>query len=164
GGRACRNGREPVSRYRFELAGPADDADLRRVLAETPMAGRVAVTFRRDPSYFSAPEVDGHCRQVVAAREVETGRLVGFGSRSLRRLYVNGGPREVGYLSSLRLLAGHRNRGLVARGYAFFRGLHGDGRAPLYLTTIAEGNELAVRTLTSGRAGLPAYHDAGRYH
>ena len=153
-----------MSRYRFELAGPEADADLRRILAETPMGGHVAVTFRREPSYFDAAAVDGHCRQIVAARDLESGRLVGFGSRALRRLYVNGRPCEVGYLSSLRLLAAHRNRGLVARGYALFKRLHRDGRAPLYLTTIAEGNEPALRLLTSGRSGLPAYHDAGRYH
>src|SRR5262249_46474659 len=77
--------------------------------------------------------------------------------------YLNGRPESVGYLSNLRLLAGHRNRGLVARGYAFFRRLHADGKARLYLTTIAEDNRLARTILTSGRTGLPQYHAAGRY-
>jgi hypothetical protein len=153
-----------MSRYRLELATPADDADLRHILAATPMPGRVAVSFRREPSYFAAAEVDGRFRQVVACRDGATGRLVGFGSRSVREAYVNGRPAAVGYLSSLRLLEGHRNRGLVARGYAYFRGLHADGRAPLYLTTIAEGNHRALALLTSGRARLPAYHPAGDYH
>jgi hypothetical protein len=153
-----------VRRYRFELAGPADDADLRHVLAATPMPGAVAVAFRREPSYFAAARVDGRFRQVVAAREAATGQVVGFGSRSVQPRYVNGRPGPVGYLSSLRVLEGHRNRGLVPRGYAFLRRLHSDGRARLYLTTIAEGNRLARALLTSGRSGLPAYHDAGRYH
>jgi hypothetical protein len=152
-----------MSRYRFDLATEADDADLRRVLAETPMPGRIAISFRREPSYFAAAEVDGRFRQVVAARDTESGRIVGFGSRSVCQRYVNGLPTPVGYLSSLRLLAEHRNRGLVARGYAYFRRLHADGRAPLYLTTIADGNALALRLLTSGRAGLPRYHPAGRF-
>src|SRR5262249_49932334 len=56
------------------------------------------------------------------------------------------------------------NLGLVARGYALFRELHGDGRVPFYLTTIAAGNRTALTVLTSGRAGLPAYHPAGTYH
>ena len=34
----------------------------------------------------------------------------------------------------------------------------------MYLTTIAEGNELALKLLTSGRAGLPTYHPAGVLH
>jgi hypothetical protein len=150
--------------YRIELAGEADDADLRHILAATPMPGAVVVGFRREPSYFDAAVVEGSFRQVVACRDLQTGRLVGFGARSIQQRYVNGVPEAVGYLSNLRLLPEHRNRGMVARGYAFFRKLHGDGRARLYLTTIAEGNRLALRLLTSGRGALPVYHFAGNYH
>lgn len=150
--------------YRFELAAAADDADLRHILAATPMPGHMSVSFRREPSYFAGARVDGRFRQVVAARDLDNGRLVGFGCRSLMPRWVNGRTEPIGYLSSLRLLAEHRNRGLVARGYAMFRRLHRDGRTRLYLTTIAEGNRTALELLTSRRAGLPAYHFAGRYH
>jgi hypothetical protein len=153
-----------MSRYRFELATPADDADLRHVLAATPMEGRVAVSFRREPSWFAGAVVDGRFRQVIACRDLRTGRVIAFGCRSVREVYVNGRPTSVGYLSSLRVLAEHRNLGLVARGYAFCRELHGDGRVPYYLTTIAAGNRTALHVLTSSRAGLPAYHAAGAYH
>jgi hypothetical protein len=152
-----------MSRYQFELATPADDADLRHVLAATPMEGRISVTFRREPSWFAAAAVDGPFRQVVAARDLATGRIFGFGCRSIRQAYINGLPGAVGYLSNLRVLAAYRKRGLVARGYAFFRTLHQDGRVPYYLTTIADGNDAALATLTSGRAGLPSYHPTGRY-
>src|SRR4051794_39038334 len=127
-----------MPRYRVELATPEDDADLRHILAATPMPGHIAVSFQREPSYFAAAEVDGHFRQVVAGRDLDTGRLIGFGSRSIRRAFVNGQPADVGYLSALRLLPEHRNLGLLARGYAFFRKLHADGRAPIYFTTIVE--------------------------
>jgi hypothetical protein len=153
-----------MSYYRFELATAADDADLRHIMAETPMAGPVSVSFRREPSYFAAAVVEGQFRQVVVCRETDSGHVVGFGARAVHERYVNGERRSIGYLSSIRLLAAHRNRGLVSRGYALFRQLHADGRTPLYLTTIAEGNALALATLTSRRAGLPGYHFAGRYH
>lgn len=153
-----------MSSYRFEVATPDADADLRRILAETPMPGRIAVSFRREPSYFAAAVVDGRFHQVFAARDCAADRLVGFGARSVREMYVNGRVEPVGYVSSLRLLAEHRNRGLMARGIAFFRKLHADGRTPLYLTTIAEGNDTALGLLMSGRAGLPALHFAGKYH
>src|SRR5262245_37469483 len=100
-----------MSRYRIELATPAADADLRHIMAQTPMEGQIAVSFRREPSWFAAAVVDGRERQVVVCRDTESGRLVGFGSRSVREVYVNGAPATVGYLSSLRLLAEHRNRG-----------------------------------------------------
>jgi hypothetical protein len=153
-----------MSRFQFELAQKDDDGALRQILAATPMPGRIAVSFAREPSWFDAAVVDGYYRQVVACRDLATRRLVGFGCRSVRRLHVNGVPTDVGYLSSLRALPEARNRGLVARGYAFFRRLHQDGRAHFYLTTIAEGNANALKVLTSGRAGLPSYHPAGCYH
>jgi hypothetical protein len=154
-----------MSRYRFELASPADDEDLRRVLAGTPMDGRIQVAFQREPSYFEGASIDGRFRQTIACRDTDSGRIVGFGSRSIAERYVNGIPTPVGYLSALRLLKEHRSRGLVARGYAYFRRLHSaDNLTPLYLTTIAEGNEAALAVLTSRRAGLPAYHEAGWFH
>jgi hypothetical protein len=153
-----------MSRYRIELATPDDDAALRFVLAATPMEGKIAVAFGREPSWFAGAVVDGRFRQVVACRDLRSGRIIGFGCRSVRDVYVNGQPGSVGYLSSLRVLPEHRNLGLVARGYAAFRELHGDGRVPFYLTTIAVGNQTALHVLTSGRAGLPAYHPAGVYH
>ena len=79
-------------------------------------------------------------------------------------MYVNGKPRPIGYLSDLRLLEQYRNVGLVARGYKYLRDLHTDGRAHLYLTTIAEGNDRAISILASSRAGLPIYQFTGSYH
>ena len=154
-----------MSQYRFELAGPDDDADLRHILAATPMEGSMVISFRREPSYFAAAAVDGRFRQVVAARHVDSGRLVGFGSRSITERFRQWSRRHrVGYLSSLRLLEEHRNFGLVARGYRYFRGLHSDGQTEFYLTTIAEKNRPALELLTSGRAGLPHYQPAGTFH
>jgi hypothetical protein len=153
-----------MSRYRFGLATSDDDGDLRKILAATPMEGPIAVGFRREPSWFAGAVVDGRCRQVIACRDLQTGRIIGFGCRSIREVYVKGGPGVVGYLSSLRVLPEYRNLGLLARGYAALRKLHADAQVPCYLTTIAAGNRTALNILTSGRAGLPTYHPAGAYH
>jgi hypothetical protein len=146
------------------LASPVDDADLRQILAATPMPGSIRVSFRREPSYFAGAGVDGRFRQVVAARDLDSGRLIAFGCRSLMPRWVNGRPRSIGYLSNFRVLAEHRNRGVLARGYVFLRQLHRDEQTRLYLTTIAETNQMARELLTSGRTALPRYHDAGRYY
>ena len=127
------------------------------------MPGRIAVSFRREPSFFDAA-VDGAFHQVIVCRDHQEKRIAGFGCRSVRLRYVNGRPTPVGYLSGLRALPEYRPLGLLARGYAFFRDLHRDGRAQVYLTTIAEDNARALSTLTTGRAGLPEYACAGRYH
>lgn len=150
-------------RYAIDVAGPTDDAGLRALLAETPMAGAIAVAFAREPSYFGGGVVEGPFRQTLVAREAGTGRIVACGTRSVALRYVNGEATGVGYLGGLRIAAGHRGRGLLARGYRRLGALHGDGRAAFYLTTIAEDNAGALGVLTSGRAGLPTYRPAGRF-
>jgi len=153
-----------VSRYHFKLASRRDDAELCRILAATPMNGRVSVSFRREPSFFDAAVVDGDFRQTVTCRDSQLNQIVGFGCRSVRKMSINGVPTPVGYLSTLRVLPQFRSLGLIARGYAYFRELHNDGRAEVYLTTIADRNDRALSVLTSGRAGLPTYNFAGMYH
>ena len=152
-----------MARFQFDIAKPDDDEALCGVLAATPMPGRVAVSFRREPSFLQGAVVEGPFHQAVIARDRHTAQVVGFGCRSIRNRYVNGRPSPIGYLSSLRLLPEYRGSGIVANAYRYLRTLHDDGRTPLYLTTIAEGNEAALSVLTCGRAGLPRYHFAGGY-
>ncbi len=81
-----------MSRYRFELATPDDDADLRHVLAATPMEGRIAVAFRREPSWFAGSVVDGRFRQVVACRDTAApaGSSASAAARSARSISTAG--------------------------------------------------------------------------
>jgi hypothetical protein len=153
-----------MSPYLFELAEPADDEGLRAVMARTPMPGAISVVFRREPSYFGAAVVEGRFRQAMVVRDATTRQIVGIGARSISRRFVNGQSADVGYLSGLRILEEHRCRGVLARGFAFLRRLHADGRTPVYLTTIAEHNRPALNALVGGRAGLPTYHYSGQYH
>ena len=84
-----------MSRYRFELATAADDADLRHIMAETPMAGPVSVSFRREPSYFGAAVTSGGFHQALMVRDVVADRVAGFVSRSARPMCVNGQPQPI---------------------------------------------------------------------
>jgi hypothetical protein len=151
-------------RFRFELAGPADDAELCRVLARVVMPGQVQVSLRREPSYFAAAQVDGPFHQVVIARDSANGPIAAMGSRSVRTRFVDRQATPVGYLSNLRVLPEYRGRTILARGYAYFKELDRDGEASFYLTTVSATNEHAIASLTGRRAGLPAYHYLGKYH
>ena len=151
-----------TKRFRFDLATPADDAQLRRRMAEDWMRGNVSITFRREPSYFDACAVQGVKTQVIKCTDVETGEIVGVGSRSRRSAYVNGEPRCVGYLSDLRAHPRVRSRTLLARGYEYLRRLHEADPVALYYTVIFDGNQAALDALIGERAGLPPYHDLGK--
>jgi len=146
---------------RFELAGPRHDPQLRALLREHGMPGWVELALEREPDFFAGAAAMGGASQTIVALEDDT--VVGMGCRSVREVYLNGRAASLGYLSGLRLQRRFRGGAALARGYRFLKQLHEDGRAAAYLSTIIEGNQEVIALLTGGRAGLPRYHDLGRY-
>lgn len=149
------------SAYSFQLATEKDDVALREIIRSQPMEGSIRIMFQKEPNFFAAERVGALDLQVLACREKETNRLVGLGSRSVRRVFINGKPEHIGYLSSLRAIPEVRGGTLLPRAYKALRELHADGKVPFYFTTIFDENEIAKKLLTSGRAGLPVYRDVG---
>jgi hypothetical protein len=151
-----------MSRFEFALAGPADDAELRQRMAEDWMEGEIAISFRREPSYFAGCRIQGDSGQVVKCTDTHSGRIVGMGSRLVSSVHINGRPRRVGYLADLRTMREHRHGTLLARGYRFLRELHRSDPLPFYLTVIFDSNAAALQSLVGERAGLPHYGAMGR--
>ena len=151
-----------MSRFDFALAGPADDAQLRARMAADVMQGAIAVSFRREPSYFAGCRLQGDATQVVKCTDRATGRIVGLGSRSTSLEFVDGCAERIGYLSDLRLAPELRSGTLLARGYRVLRRMHATDPVRIYTTVIYEGNEPAKQALVGGRGGLPVYVDWGR--
>ena len=142
-----------------DFASEADDDSLRRLLRETPMPGPIQISLEREPSYFGSARAEGGRCYVVCARDPETGRVVGMGSRVVRELFINGEPQRVGYLSQLRLEPGYRHwsRKLLRRGFSLLRDTRAPDEAPFDITTIVSGNAAARRMLESGQPGFPRY-------
>ena len=144
----------------LELATDEDDWDLRQLLHSMPMGERVQVKFLREPSFFQAAAIQGHLVQVIVGRR--NGRIIGFGTRAIRRCYINGQPQDAGYLADLRLVGEERRGTALVRGYRFLRELHAQDPVLVYSTVIVEDNQRAISTIASGRAGLPTYTPLGR--
>jgi hypothetical protein len=154
----------PRTRFAITLADRGDEAELRALLRENPMNGSMQVTFEREPDFFAACAIRGNFHQVGVGRDLESGRIVGLGTRSIADTFVNGQRAAFGWLSDLRLHPAYRGGTLVARGYRFLRQLHGDDRVELYGTVIFQDNQTALQTIAAARAGLPAYHNLGVIH
>ena len=150
-----------MSRFEFGLAVAMDDGQLRQRMAEDWMRGNISVSFRREPNYFAGCQVQGETFQVVKCTDKNSGKIVGLGSRLISTVFINGNPQEIGYLADLRLHADYRNSTILPRGYRFLRQLHRANPVPLYYSVILAGNQLALKNLLGGRAGLPHYRDLG---
>ena len=145
-----------MSEVAFSLATRDDDAGIRRLLATSPMPGRIRVRFEREPDYFAGCDAMGSFTQVLVARDDD--RVVGVACRAVQRMYINGVAEDVGYLGQLRVDAAYRGRLLVARGFRRLRELHADGRVRGYITTIIDGNAEAEGVLVRrARGAMPRY-------
>lgn len=149
------------SAYCFSRATEKDDEPLREIIRNTPMMGSIQIIFQKDPNFFAAEGIGTQSLDILLCREEMSHRIVGFGSRSVRRVFVNGKTEYIGYLSSLRAIPEVRGGTLLPRAYKALRELHIDGKVPFYFTTIFNENEIAKKILTSGRAGLPVYQYIG---
>ena len=160
---------KPAGSLRFELVDSNEESQLRALVRETSLGGAIETTLRREPHYFHGTVVEGPFHQVLAARSGaasgsnEAMAIVAMATRSVRNRFVDGIKIPVGYLGGLRVRESARKGLVLARGFQKLRELHEDGRADFYLTTITDGNSAALDALTKGRAGLPDYHELGRY-
>ena len=161
-----KRGAERVSTARplcFGVAGPADDASLRRLLRENPMGGRISVSLECEPSFLDAMSIEGGFHQTIVARETDAARIVAMGSRSVREAFVNGLPTRIGYLGHLRIDPSHRHRVRLLRGgFASARPRVSGQDSTIDLTCIMADNRPAIRLLTAGLSGLPCYLEQER--
>ena len=151
-----------TGRTQFAVASRSDDADIRRLLRENAMPGEISLSFEREPDYFADTGLPSESKQTIVARL--DGRLVCAGSCTIRRRFVNGTPRRVGYLGGLRLDTRHAGRfDILRRGYEFFHELQMDCPADFYFTSIAADNERARKFLERGLPGMPRYEFCGEF-
>ncbi|HZV34892.1 MAG TPA: hypothetical protein VFB72_10000 [Verrucomicrobiae bacterium] len=140
----------------FAVAAESDDAEIRRLLLENPIQGRISVALEREPNYFADAQLSGETKQTIIARE--NGKIVCVGNCAVRERFVNGTVRRVGYLGGLRLDAQRAGRfDIVRRGYNFFRELQACAPGDFYFTSVAADNERARRILERGLPGMPRY-------
>lgn len=143
-----------------DLASPADDAELRRLMAENPMPGRVTLSFEREPDYFAATR--GTTAHTIVIRDTEARRIASFGEITTRHLHVNGRLARVGYLSSWRVGRAWRGQPrMFDLGIERLAELQREIRAEIYYSAIVEDN-IPARKRLEARRGLGEFQPLGR--
>jgi len=146
------------------LASETDDAGVRRLLRSQAMPGRVRLSFCREPDFSLGCAVTGEEYQIVVARSVPDGDVVGVACRSIRQVFLNGCEQRIGYLGQLRVDERYRGRWLVSRGFAMLEAMHRKDPLPAYLASIVEGNDEATGVLVRRRRrGFPEFREVARY-
>jgi hypothetical protein len=151
--------------FSFELATPNDDIELRQLLANTPMPGRLTISFQREPNYFLGCPSMGHFWQVIVARHLPDGNIAGVMCRAIRPYWINGQCVNLGYIGQIRIAEQYRSQWLLWRGFDFFRNLHADNRTSTYFGVISDENTIARGLLIDkpSRHFPKAHHIASIY-
>lgn len=152
-----------MPQYEYSLANAEDDPALRETLAHNIMPGNISVSFRKEPSYFTACKVQGHTSQIIKCTTIDDKNIIGIGARFTSNAYINGVEKRIGYLADLRIDKNHRKNSVLAKGYAFLKSLHKADEVPLYTTMIWHDNDEAKQSLIGARAGLPTYRPMGKF-
>jgi hypothetical protein len=152
-----------MKRYIFEIGNEKDDDKLRRILESIYIPCNICLAYTREPSFFNSLDIEGEKTDVIVCRDTHKNCIAGFGTRSIRQLYVNGKVERIGYLSNLRSYPEYRGGTLLFRGYQFLKKNHKMNPVPFYITTIIEDNIKVRKILEGGRTGLPFYTDIGRF-
>lgn len=146
----------------FSVANEMDDPDIRRLLRENPMPGKISISLEREPDFFADACLRDESKQTIVARG--KGHVICVGSCTFRQRFVNGERRRVGYLGGLRLDESHSGRfDILRRGYEFFHTLQADTPADFYFTSIAADNVPARHFLERGLRGMPRYEFIGEF-
>ena len=147
--------------FYVKRALPDDESIIRSLLRSTPMQGAIHIRLQREPDANLAAKVEGLKHHSVFVINLE-GIPVGMGSRSVRRVYINGQVKQLGYLSQLRAAPGRRGIKRLRAGFAGIKQLHGKDELPYDYTTIIADNLAAKRLLERGIQGLPRYYPLAR--
>lgn len=151
---------EQESRFRFEHARPQDGVELEAILEEQSFDGRIGIVYTRRPDAFASFQQEGDPVDVLVCRDAQEGCIAMLGVCAIRSLYVNGIPRQIGYLFGLRARPEYvRATTVLHRGYDLMRKLQAaSGRLPFFsVTSILEENFYAQRLLEKKRPFMPSY-------
>ena len=145
---------------RFVVATPDHDAQIRQLLRDTPMAGRISLSMGHEPSHFAAAAIAGADHRTIVA--IDNEQVVAMGTVSTRQRFINGQVVRIGYLSGLRLASSSRGHATILRkGYDLLHELHRANGPAMYFTSIVADNLRARRLLERGIEGMPTYRFLG---
>ncbi len=135
--------------FRFALATPDDEPEVRALVGSLAMPGTVSVRFEREPDYGLGTTIQGDPCHVLIARHVPDGALAAVAVRAERRVWLGGELARVAYIGQIRVAPAFRGRWLMQRAALEVSQLHDPGLP--YLGVIAADNPVALGTLTGPR-------------
>lgn len=149
----------PNDRFCFDEAIAGDAQEMLEILEESPFDGNISLLYTRRPDPIMSYKFEsGECIFAVCRDKQENGRIAGFGICSVREMFINGKPQNVGYLEGLRVRTDYRRKfKIIPMGYDYIFGKGREKNIKYYYTTILKENIIAQKNLEKKRKFMPDY-------
>lgn len=134
-----------------------DDAELRRILRQSPFGTRVGFTLEREPSFFDGEDTWGVSTRTGVLKAAQPGPPLGVISRSVVPVFLGGRVRRVGFIHTARL----PGEDCSAAAAAFLRSVREPEDAPIDLLPVLEEEVEVWKALQKSAPGLPPVSLAG---
>ncbi len=145
---------------KIRSAEPTDSGALCDLMERCPMGQSIRLTFERRPDYFLGAQIQAE-QPLILLGDGPDG-IFGVFAAGSRRVFVNGTPTKIRYLSDLRIDPEYRGKTWLARGYRHLRSEVFESEE-FAQTLILSDNAEVMKLLSSRRAGLPGYFPHGEY-
>ncbi|MDD2402377.1 MAG: hypothetical protein PHD60_09295 [Clostridia bacterium] len=147
----------------IELASPADAEEILKIYESGDFKGNISVLYTRRPDPVKSLMQEGDKVVIPIIKEQENGKICGMGCCVIRKAYLNGEIKNIGYLTGLKILPEYRKKRIpIADVYAFlYEQTKND--VDIYYTTILKENTLAQKMLEKKRKNMPEYKYKGDY-
>ena len=152
------------ARFAFCLASPDDGDEILEILEGEEFKGSISLLYTRRPDAFKSLLLEGDEVLITVCRDLQEGRIAGFGACAIREQFIDGKPERVGYLFGLRGRKEYqRVFHLLPKGYAFLRSCLEKKGVRFFYTSILEDNDYALSLFAKRRAYMPTYENLGTY-
>ena len=126
------------------------------------MAGDIRLSLQREPHIWLAAAAEGDPHHTIVARDSNDGSFVGFGSRVVKSVWINGRQERIGYLSQLRSSESYTvRRRPMAEAFELMHQTRRPNELAFDFTTVMSDNTRARRFLERGIRGFPSYRPLG---
>lgn len=157
--------RNQSNRYVFTRAEPKDGKELLAILEEGDYSGNISLQYTRRPDAYVSLMREGVEVEIVVCRDLQHGKIVGYGACAINSCYINKTPQKVGYLFGLRMRKEYMGNSLVMhRAYAYLRTVLAERHVSYFYTSILAENEYAQKLLVKKRTFMPHYLYLTDYH
>jgi hypothetical protein len=154
------NGR---NNWELSLANHEDSPGIQKVFDDVDFKGDISVKFTRAPDPYVSFQNDGDNIILPIVRDPDTQEIIAVGTCVIRKEFVNGIVRNVGYLTGLKIMERYQKRLNCIRQAYEFLGQQTASYGLYYYTTILKSNEAAIRLLEKRHHGMPPYLYQGEY-